>query len=206
MSSQVLQAVAGLGLAIGLWALGWGLREPLERMLERRNIRPDAVVLVSRVFYGMAIGVAILTGLAVGTNQPGLGLTGFVTAAIVTSLGLQDLFKNYVAGYYVLLERNVKVGDVVETQGYKGTVTEVRMRVTYLRGEDGDLIVVPNSQLFSNTLAVSTPGPAIVQPPPENAGQAPPEKAPKPPARRRARKLAEGAQDDPDQGLELPSS
>jgi small-conductance mechanosensitive channel len=62
-----------------------------------------------------------------------------------------------VSGFYVLLERNIRVGDVVETQGYKGTVTDVRMRVTYLRGEDGELIVIPNAELFAKVAVVSSP-------------------------------------------------
>ena len=67
---------------------------------------------------------------------------------------MQDLFKNYVSGFYILMERTVKVGDYIETGGYKGVVTDVAMRVTYLQGEEGARIVVPNSELFTKTLSV----------------------------------------------------
>jgi hypothetical protein len=66
----------------------------------------------------------------------------------------------------------------VESGGYRGVVTEIRMRVTYLRGAHGDMIVVPNGELFNKTLVVSAA--------PPDWGSA-----------------LEGAQHDSDQGVEV---
>ena len=96
----------------------------------------------------------------------------------VGSSSLQDLVKNYVSGFYVLMEKNVRVGDLVESGGYRGLVTDIRMRVTYLRGARGEMIVVPNGELFNRTLVVSAAPPNWVSGP-------------------------ERAHDDPDQGVEV---
>jgi small-conductance mechanosensitive channel len=80
-----------------------------------------------------------------------------------------------VSGFYLLFERNIKVGDTIEFAGKAGVVTDVRMRVTYLSGENGDLVVVPNAELFNTTVTVRS----VKEP-------APPEAKPVTPRRRPA--------------------
>lgn len=124
------------------------------RAMEREKVRSDAAALAARVIYVGLLGLGVFLFITIALGSAAVGLTGVLVAVFVTSLGLQDLFKNYVSGFYVVMERNVKVGDLVETGGYKGIVTEVNTRVTYLRGQDGQLIVIPNSELFTKIVAV----------------------------------------------------
>src|ERR1700686_1398436 len=75
--------------------------------LRRRGMREDVVVVGSRV-----ITVALIV----------------VAAVVITSFGAQDLLKDYVSGYYILLERNIKIGDNISLERGSGTVSEVRLR------------------------------------------------------------------------------
>src|SRR6476660_6097957 len=52
-----------------------------------------------------------------------------MAAIIVTSFGAQDVLQDYVSGYYLLLERNIKIGDHISLERGSGTVSEVRLRV-----------------------------------------------------------------------------
>jgi small conductance mechanosensitive channel len=81
-------------------------------------------------------------------------ILGIVAAVIITSFGAQDLLKDYVSGYYILLERNIKVGDKITLERGSGTVSEVRLRVTLLRNDSGDVVVVPNSELFTRPVTI----------------------------------------------------
>ncbi len=137
-----------------MYLLALLIRRVLRRALGRRHIRPDMALLTERVVYAGLIGLGVFEFISLSLGNAAAGLTGLLVAAFVTSLGLQDIVKSYVAGFYVLLERNVRVGELLETGGATGRVEEVRMRTTYLRGEDGALIVIPNISLFSNTLTV----------------------------------------------------
>lgn len=154
------------------------VRNAVSGVLARRAVRGDAVLLLTRSIYVgiIALGVVMFTGVVLGSSI--VGFTGILVAAAVTSLGLQDLVRNYVSGFYVVMEKNVRVGDLVEAGGYRGVVTDVRMRVTYLRGAHGEMIVVPNGELFSKTLVVSQ------APPGWGSGE-------------------EGAEHDPDQRVEV---
>ena len=68
---------------------------------------------------------------------------------------MQDLLKDYVSGYYIQLERHMRVGDRITLEGVgSGTVTDVKLRVTLLTTDSGDLVVVPNSELFNKPVLV----------------------------------------------------
>ncbi len=179
---QARQTIWNLVLGVAVFVLFWlfarFVRNLVSRALARRSVRSDASLLATRAVYVGVVSMGAFTFVTIALGNGIVGVTGVLLAAMVTSLGLQDLVKNYVSGFYVLMEKNVRVGDLVESGGYRGVVTEVRMRVTYLRGAGGEMIVVPNGELFGKTLAVS---------------QAPPDWG----------SGAEGAQHDPDEGVEV---
>ena len=93
---------------------------------------------------------------------------------IITSFGAQDVLKDYVSGYYVLLERNIKVGDTISLERGSGTVAEIRLRVTILRNDAGDVVVVPNSELFTHPVTIHArpggPADSVEEPKPAPPG------------------------------------
>ena len=157
LALRLQQVVAGLLLVLLIWLASLLFRRVADRWLVRRRVRREMALLVSRVVTLTLVALAVYILAASLFADVSTALWGVIAAAVIASLGLQDLFRSYVSGFYVLLERNIRVGDFVETQGYKGTVTDVRMRVTYLRGDDGELIVIPNAELFGKVAVVSSP-------------------------------------------------
>jgi small-conductance mechanosensitive channel len=136
--------------------------------LRTRHVRADMIVLVRRVVTIVVILIGLIAALGFALESANVVLFGLVLATIVTALGVQDVLKDYVSGYYVLLERHIRVGDHVSMDTFRGTVTDVRLRVTLLRSEAGDLIIVPNSQLFTTAVTIHN------RTPEEEAKKAPP--------------------------------
>ena len=123
--------------------------------LRRRNMRSDMVQIGGRVvtFFLIALGIFFAIGFAFQSQN--LTLAGILLATIVASFGVQDLLKDYVSGYYVLLERHMRAGDRISLEGVgSGTITDVKLRVTLLKTDSGDLVVVPNSELFNKAVTV----------------------------------------------------
>ena len=112
------------------------------------------MVLATRVIYFALLMLGAFIALGVAFRSENVTVAGVIGATVVASLGVQDIMRNYVSGFYILFERNIKVGDSIEFGGKTGIVTDVRMRVTYLSGENGDLVVVPNAELFNTTVTV----------------------------------------------------
>ena len=70
--------------------------------------------------------------------------------AIGVGFGAQTLIKNPVSGMVMLMERQVRVRDTVELDNITGTVTEVNLRSSIVRGFDGVEAIVPNSVFTEN--------------------------------------------------------
>jgi len=80
---------------------------------------------------------------------PILGAAGVVGIAV--GFGAQTLVKDYVSGFLLLLENQIRVGDMVEISGKGGVVEEVTLRFIRLRDFGGNVHFIPN-----NTIGVIT--------------------------------------------------
>jgi small conductance mechanosensitive channel len=63
---------------------------------------------------------------------------------LAVGFGAQSLVKDLIAGFFILWEDSVRIGDVVEVAGVAGLVEEVELRTIKLRDVSGNLHVVPN--------------------------------------------------------------
>lgn len=122
--------------------------------LIKRHVKPEMVVLSRRVVTICIIGLGLFAAIAFAFESANVAVFGLVLATIVAALGVQDLLKDYVSGYYILLERHIRVGDRVSSDLWSGTVMEIKLRVTLLRSDVGDLVIVPNSELFNKPVTV----------------------------------------------------
>jgi small conductance mechanosensitive channel len=123
--------------------------------LQRRHMRTDMVIVGGRVVTFVLIALGVIFAVGVAFSSQNLTLAGILLATFVASFGVQDLLKDYVSGYYVLLERHIRTGDRITLEGAgSGTVLDVKLRVTLLKTDSGDLVVVPNSELFNKPVTV----------------------------------------------------
>ncbi|MGK7910107.1 MAG: mechanosensitive ion channel family protein [Synechococcus sp.] len=72
----------------------------------------------------------------------GAGLIG-----LAVSFASQSLVKDFLNGFFILLEDQFSEGDVIAIGGFAGVVEDLNLRRTRLRSADGNLIVVPNSTI-----------------------------------------------------------
>lgn len=74
-----------------------------------------------------------------------LALGGAVSVAV--GLGAQDIVKDMMAGLFIITENQFGVGDIVELNGFSGTVEAIGIRTTRIRNSDGNVHIVPNGQI-----------------------------------------------------------
>lgn len=148
--------LAGAAVVLILFLVGSRIVSNLVvRTLERRHMRTDMVVTGGRVVTFLLIAVGVMFAIGLAFQSQNLTLAGILLATIVASFGVQDLLKDYVSGYYVLLERHIRQGDHITLEGAgSGVVLDVKLRVTLVKTESGDLLVVPNSELFTKPVTV----------------------------------------------------
>ncbi|MGB3298094.1 MAG: mechanosensitive ion channel family protein [Phormidesmis sp.] len=83
-----------------------------------------------------------------------IGLLGLGSVAI--GFAFQDIFKNFLSGILLLLQEPFSIGDQIIVNDYEGTVEEIALRATKIRTYKGELVVVPNSIVFTSPIKVMT--------------------------------------------------
>ena len=155
--SDVELIYVGVGLVILLLFVVFArvISNAVVQALRRRNMHSHLVVVGGRVITVVLIGFGVLAATALAFRSANVAIVGIVFATVIASFGVQDLLKDYVSGYYIQLERHMRAGDRISLEGAgSGTITDVKLRVTLLTTDSGDLLVVPNSELFNKPVTV----------------------------------------------------
>jgi small conductance mechanosensitive channel len=101
---------------------------------------------VITVVVSLWAGMLLLSEIGV-SFAPILGAAGIVGLAV--GFGAQSLVKDYFTGFFLLLEDQIRQGDVVKIDGHTGLVESVTLRYVRLRDYFGDVYFIPNSQIAS---------------------------------------------------------
>jgi moderate conductance mechanosensitive channel len=118
--------------------------------------------IVRSVCKGVLIVVILLTvsselGFDIG---PVLASAGIVGLAI--GFGAQSLVKDVISGFFILLEDQYGVGDVVKIENFSGVVERMTLRATVLRNLEGEVHVIPNGNIHSVTVLTKEWARAVV--------------------------------------------
>lgn len=104
--------------------------------------------------YALSVVTLLVAGMLV-LNELGVSIAPILGAAGVVGLaigfGAQSLIKDYFTGFFLLVENQIRVGDVVEIAGKSGLVEEVSLRRVRLRDYDGSVHYVSNGLITTVT-------------------------------------------------------
>ena len=147
-----------LALFIAKW-IGQFIERWLNSMPNMQSNLRVVIIRIVKVFLGF---VAVLIGLAsVGINITVLGVFGGAIG-VGLGFGLQKITSNYVSGFIILLDRSIKIGDLVSVAGVEGIVTDIKTRYTVIRAFDGSVTIIPNESFVTgnvkNTSYLQGPG------------------------------------------------
>lgn len=139
--------------AVVLQGVASRLIRTFRELLERRR-EPDQqsrIQTLGRVFrYIAAVVIWLLAGMLV-LGELGISVAPVLATAGVAGLavgfGAQSLVKDYFTGFFLLLEDQIRQGDVVDLGGQSGVVEEVTLRYVRLRNFDGHVFFVPNGEI-----------------------------------------------------------
>jgi len=121
--------------------------ESLDSSLRIVGIRvAKALLTVIAIVASLSLVGIDMTALSVFTGALGVGL----------GLGLQKIASNYVSGFIILLDRSIRIGNVVQVGADSGMVTQITTRYTVLRHPGGTEFIVPNENLISSVVQNQT--------------------------------------------------
>jgi small conductance mechanosensitive channel len=147
---------------LGIWVLGWIALHVINltaRKIEKSVDDGDDSITTLREKRGRTISqllrsvgrvvivsIAVLLTFNVFINIAPI-LAGAGILGLAVSFGAQSLVRDIISGFFILLENQFAVGDVIEAAGKSGVVEKMTMRVVVLRDLEGTMHVIPNGEM-----------------------------------------------------------
>ncbi len=137
-----------LAVILALW---------VSQFIESRLMKVPHMDLSLRMAFTKAARTLLLV-LAVLVALPAVGIDLTVLSVFGGALGvglgfgLQKIASNYVSGFIILLDRSIRIGDMVTVDNKYGQVSQINTRYTLLRAQDGTESIIPNELLITQTV------------------------------------------------------
>ena len=124
----------------------------LVKVLNKRETDPSLIPFLTGL-----LGITLKVMLVISVIQMvGVETTSFVAiigaAGLAIGLALSGTLQNFAGGVIILILKPYRVGDVVEAQGFIGSVTEIQIFHTIMKTWDNKVIVIPNGPLSTGSL------------------------------------------------------
>jgi small-conductance mechanosensitive channel len=138
--------------------VGKGVRATVRAIAQRNRRHRNIGLVMGRLSYGLIVFIGLLIALVIA-------IPGFTPGELISILGLssvaigfafRDILQNFLAGILLLLSEPFRIGDQIVVGNFEGTVEDIQTRATFIRTYDGRRIVIPNSNLFTNSVTVNT--------------------------------------------------
>ncbi len=143
--------------------LGWAAVRVINAFIEwymgevavkTKSKKDDQLVpVVRKVLYGVVFLIAFFWILGQLGVEPTALVTALGVGGLAIALGLQDTLKELFAGAFLIADRPVRIGDLIELDGGdRGTVVDIGMRTTKIRNYQNNLIILPNSKVANSRI------------------------------------------------------
>ncbi len=162
MANDFIVLLPNIVLALIVFAIFFVIARVIKRTVrnltrDRRKARNLGIVLGR-----LAQGVTILVGLFISLSIiiPSLKANDLVQllgiSGVAIGFAFRDILQNFLAGILILLTEPFQIDDQIVFKDFEGTVEHIQTRATMIRTYDGRRIVIPNSELFTNSVIVNT--------------------------------------------------
>ncbi|MEG3850355.1 mechanosensitive ion channel, partial [Microcoleus sp. herbarium19] len=149
-------------LALIVFAIFFFVGRAIKRVVRRltRNHRQarNLGLVLGRLAQGITvlIGLFVALSIVIPTFRAGdliqlLGISG-----VAIGFAFRDILQNFLAGILILLTEPFQIEDQIVFKNFEGTVENIETRATTIRTYDGRRIVIPNAELFTNSVTVNT--------------------------------------------------
>jgi len=110
--------------------------------------------LVAGVLYSLVIILGTMMALEIMQLEKTVTslLAGVGIIGLALGFAFQDLTANFISGAFIAVKRPFDIGHIVETNGFVGTIEEIRLRSTTLRTFAGLNVIIPNKDIFQKPI------------------------------------------------------
>jgi len=147
-----IRVLIALVIVLITWRAASTTRHWFDRVSQRSRADVNLRVLLSRFFYFTVLVYGLLWALEVLGVSPAAILTSLGVLGLAVGLAIQDILKNFFAGFYLLFERPFRLGDEIIVRDHHGTVVDIGLRTTSLRTDDNLQVMIPNGIVLAEVV------------------------------------------------------
>lgn len=156
-----LDATPRVGVAVAIVLVGWIVSRGLRWVLQRRfrgSRTPSFAMVMSKIASWLFLTVVVLIAIAITfpSVKPVDLLAGLGFFSVAVGFAFQDILENTLSGILLLFRQPFRSGDQITVVERSGTVIGITIRETRLRTYDGELVVIPNRDVYKNVINVHT--------------------------------------------------
>jgi len=104
----------------------------------------------------IVLGGLLAATIVVPSLNPGDLIAGLGVSSVAIGFAFKDILQNWLAGLLILLRQPFEIGDQIVVNGYEGSVERIETRATIIKTYNGERVVVPNSEIYTNSVQVKT--------------------------------------------------
>jgi small-conductance mechanosensitive channel len=162
MINGLIAILPDLVVAVIVFVIFSLVAREIKRLVKRLTARYQHARSLGLVLGRLAQGAVILVGLFIALS---IVIPSFKAGQLIQLLGIsgvaigfafRDILQNFLAGILILLTEPFQIDDQIVFKNFEGTVENIQTRATTIRTYDGRRIVIPNSELFTNSVMVNT--------------------------------------------------
>lgn len=152
--------LAGILVLIIFWILAKIIKRIFWATSSRTKLDNRLRILFGRLIVVVVTILGIFTGLTVIIPSFGFGdlITGLGFTSFVIGFATKDILNNLLSGVLILWQQPFQIGDYIFVKTIEGKVEYIGVRATRLRKDDGELILIPNGEMYSNALTIRGAG------------------------------------------------
>ena len=162
MANDFIILLPNIVLALIVFAIFFFIARTLKGLVKRLTRDRRQAHNLGLVLGRLAQGATILMGLFIALSIviPSLKASDLVQllgiSGVAIGFAFRDILQNFLAGILILLTEPFQIDDQIVFKNFEGTVEQIQTRATTIRTYDGRRIVIPNSELFTNSVIVNT--------------------------------------------------
>lgn len=144
--------ISGIVIFI-LTVVGSGFIAKWVRKLAKKKIESKEML---QLIFRITKWIILIVGTIFALDQVDFNVTSFIAglgvAGFTIGFALQDIAKNFISGMMLLYRQPFNLGEYVKVASLDGTVREINVRDTVIETRDGELIIIPNKEVFENPI------------------------------------------------------
>lgn len=152
--------VAGILVLILFWLLAQLIKKIFWSASGRTRLDGRLRILFSRLIFVFTIVLGIFTALTVVIPSFGFGdlITSLGFTTFVIGFATKDILNNLLSGVLILWQQPFRIGDYLFIGSNQGKVENIGVRATQLRKDDGELVLIPNGDMYSSAITIRGAG------------------------------------------------